>query len=103
MYNEDEQARRSPITSRAGPYNGGPISRTNGRAYQARSSITEETGREDNEYEEAPNESDVSPVNVGPPPRSEDQYISALRYRFPNRPKSDYAYSKPAGPGGKYF
>ena len=103
MYNEDEQVIRSPLTSRAGSYNEGLTSRTNGRPYQARSSITEETGREDNEYEGAPNESDVPPVNVGPPPRSEDQYISALRYRFPNRPKSDYAYSKPAGPAGKYF
>jgi hypothetical protein len=95
MYNEDEQTKRS------GSYNDGPASRTTGRAYQARSSITEENGREDNEYEEATNDLDGSPTNVGPPQRSEDQYIAALRYRFPSRPKTDYAYSKPVGPAGK--
>lgn len=103
MYNEDLQSTRSPSGSRSGSYADGPPSRNNARAYQTRSSITEETARDDNEYEEPNNGANESPQNDRPPPRAEDQYIAALRYRFPNRPKDDYAYSKPLGPIGMMF
>ncbi len=100
MYNDDLQSNRSQSGSRAGSYGNGPATRNNGRGYQARSSIVEETGQDDNEYEGAPNAGDESPRNERPPQRSEDQYIAALRYRFPNRPKNDYSYTKPIGPTG---
>ncbi len=103
MYNEDEQATRSTATSRTGSYNDGPLSRPNVRAYQSRSSIIEENGQENNEYEETLDDPDRSPDNTRPPQRSEDQYIAALRYRFPNRPKTDYAYSKPVGPASMFY
>lgn len=103
MYNEDLQSTRSPSGSRSGSYADGPASRNNARAYQTRSSITEETARDDNEYEEPTDDADQSPpANDRPPQRPEDQYIAALRYRFPNRPKNDYAYSRPAGPLGMF-
>lgn len=102
MYNEDLQSTRSPSGSRSGSYADGPASRINARPYQARSSITEETARDDNEYEEPTNEGDSSPAIDRPPPPPQDQYIAALRYRFPNRSKNDYAYSKPLGPAGMF-
>ena len=102
MYNDERQSTRSPTLSRTGSYTDGPAPRSNGRAYQSRSSITEDIVREDNEYEEALDEVDASSTNVRPPQRSEDQYIAALRYRFPNRPKNDYSYTKPSGPLGMF-
>jgi hypothetical protein len=98
MYNDERQSTRSPTTSRAGSYNDGPGSRINAAGYQSRSSINEENDREDNEYEEPSGDNDDAARNDRPPQRSEDQYIAALRHRFPNRPKKDYAYSKPIGP-----
>lgn len=100
MHSDERQSTRSPTTSRSDSYRDGPTPRANGNAYQTRSSITEENGKGYNEYEETVDDVDDPPANVRPPQRSEDQYIAALRYRFPNRPKTDYAYSKPLGPSG---
>ncbi|CAF0895467.1 unnamed protein product [Adineta ricciae] len=94
MFGDERESIRSPTTSR-----NGPMSRTNDRSYQQRSSITEDTERDDNEYEEPSNDLDEQPSKIDrPPPPPQEQYISALRYRFPNRPKTDYAYSKPVAP-----
>jgi hypothetical protein len=101
MYSDERQSSRSPTTSRTDSYRDGPAPRTNGRGYQLRSTITEQTERDDNEYEEALEDDEQARIEP-PPQRSEDQYIAALRYRFPNRPKSDYAYSKPPGPAGNF-
>jgi len=99
MYSDEQQSTRSPATSRTDSYRDGPGLRTNNeRAYQLRSTANKENGTEDNEYEETPGDDDEPARNELPPPRSEDQYIAALRYRFPSRPKTDYAYSKPLGP-----
>jgi hypothetical protein len=102
MYSEERQSSRSPTISRTDSYRDGPSSRINDRGYQLRSTIPEYNGTDDNEYEETPGSVDESARNERPPQRSEDQYIAALRYRFPSRPKSDYAYSKPVAPGSKF-
>src|SRR4051794_12671840 len=98
MYNDERQSTRSPTTSRTGSYTDGPGSRINTRPYQARSSITEDNIREDNEYEDGLHDINESTRSAGPPQNSEDQYIAALKYRFPNRSKNDYAYRRPSGP-----
>ncbi|CAF1168232.1 unnamed protein product [Adineta steineri] len=97
MLSDERQSQRSPTTSRTGPYRDGPASRATDRGYQQRSSIDEENDR-DNEYEEPSNDIDEETRNEPRPQRNEDPYISALRHRFPNRPKNDYSYSKPLGP-----
>ncbi len=103
MSSAERQSTRSPtITSRSDSYRDGPTSRAAGRPYQQRSSITEENEREDNEYEEALDDVDEQSKPERPPQRSEDQYISALRYRFPNRAVTDYVYSKPVGPASMF-
>ncbi|CAF2080458.1 unnamed protein product [Rotaria magnacalcarata] len=97
MFSDERESTRSPTTSKTDSYRGGPMSRENDHPYQRRSSMSEENERDDNEYEAAPEDID-EPPRRGPPPPREDQYIAALRYRFPNRPKTDYAYSKPLAP-----
>ena len=95
MYSDTRLSTRSPTGSRTDSYADGPGPRSNVGAYQTRSSVTEDTVREDNEYEEAPDDiEETSRAADRPPQRSEDQYIAALRYRFPNRAKDDYAYKK---------
>ena len=115
MYSDGRQSTRSPTNSRSDSYrNGASVAdapgRLNPRAdsgpYQRRSSILESDEREDNDYEQALYDSDEGPAETArppAPPRNEDPYVSALRYRFPNRAKSDYVYSKPAGPTSKSF
>ncbi|CAM2718812.1 unnamed protein product [Rotaria socialis] len=97
MFGDERESTRSPTTSKTDSYRGGPMSRENDHPYQRRSSLNEEYERDDNEYEAAPEDISES-QKKGPPPPREDQYIAALRYRFPNRPKTDYAYSKPLVP-----
>jgi hypothetical protein len=92
MYSDERHSTRSPTTSRTDSYREGPSLRPVGRP-----SITEDE-REDNEYEQTPYNGDEPSVADRPPPRSEDQYKSALQYRFPNRPKTDITYSRPPGP-----
>lgn len=98
MYSDERQSARSPTTSRTDSYGDGPRARTNGHAYQRRSSIIEENGSGDNEYEGGLEDAEEPTPNVRPPQRAEDQYVAALQHRFPSRPKSDYSYSKPIGP-----
>lgn len=69
----------------------------NGRAYQRRSSYNEDMERDDNYLPSASDDVDEQSKSDQPPPPREDQYIAALRHRFPSRPKTDYAYSKPLG------
>jgi hypothetical protein len=95
MASDERPSTRSPTTSRTDSYRDGLGSRTNANAYNRRSSITDGN---DNEYEEPGNDVDDRSINDIPPQRREDQYIAALRHRFPNRPKTDYSYSRPVGP-----
>lgn len=103
MYNERQNIVRSPTGSRRGSYESGPKPALNGRPYQPHSLITEEAPpRDDNEYGEAIDEREEEPRSEPQPPRpKDDPYIEALRHRFPNRPKNDYAYTRPPGPLGK--
>lgn len=106
MYSDDRQSSRSPTNSRAGSYREGPVGRFTNRsdsgAYQQRSSIMEADEREDKEYDQPVYDSeDASVETPRPRPTNDDPYVSALHYRFRNRPKSDYVYSKPSGPPGR--
>ena len=111
MYSDGRQSSRSPTNSRSDTYRNGASGsdapgRLNTRAdsgpYQQRSSILESDERDDNDYEQAVYDTDEGPADTPrPTTRNEDPYVSALRYRFPNRPKTDYVYSKPAGPAGR--
>lgn len=103
ILSDERQSTRSPTISRTDSYRDGPMSNPTDRPYQQRSSITEDIEREDNDYEEPSNESGSQERDDRPPPRREDQYIAALRYRFPNRPKTDYAYKQPVGPAGIFI
>ncbi|CAF1223167.1 unnamed protein product [Rotaria sordida] len=98
MLNTERQSIRSPTTSQVDSYGNGSIARTNGRPYQLRSSTIDEHEREDNEYDPTLDDIDEQERTYRPPPRNEDPYISALKFRFPHRAKSDYVYSRPAGP-----
>jgi hypothetical protein len=91
MASDERQSTRSPTTSRSDSYRDGTGLRSNGNPYNRRSSITDGN---DNEYEDPTNDVDDVP-NIRPPQRKEDQYLAALRHRFPNRPKTDYSYSRP--------
>ena len=112
MYSDGRQSPRSPTNSQSDSYRNGSSTAAPGRVnargdsgpYQRRSSILESDEREDNDYEQAVYETDEGPTETPRPiPRNEDPYVSALRYRFPNRSKNDYVYSKPAGPTSKLF
>ncbi|CAF2642463.1 unnamed protein product [Rotaria sp. Silwood2] len=98
MLSAGRQSTRSPTTSQTDSYGAGSVPRTNGRPYPQRSSINEENERDDNEYEPASDDIDEQERTYRPPPRNEDPYLSALKLRFPNRPRTDYAYSRPSGP-----
>ncbi|UJR09263.1 hypothetical protein I4U23_013509 [Adineta vaga] len=80
MLGDERRSIRSPTTSPNGSYR---------------------DERDDNEYEEPSNDLEEQPRNDGPPLPAQDQYISALRHRFPNRSKNDYVYSKPIGPSNQ--
>lgn len=106
MYSGGQTSTRSASGSRTDSYDHPSNIKLNGRPYQARSSITEDAPRDDNEYAEASDINDqddeqTSKVNI-PPPKKEDQYMMALNHRFHNRPKSDYSYKAPPGPKGKF-
>ncbi|CAF1296066.1 unnamed protein product [Rotaria sp. Silwood1] len=98
MLSAERQSTRSPTTSQTDSYGTGIASRANGRPYQQRSSITGENERQDDEYGTAPDDMDEQERTYRPPPRNEDPYLSALKIRFPNRPRGDYAYTRPTGP-----
>lgn len=95
MLSDERLSMRSPTNSRTDSYQDRPTY----KGYQRPQTISEE-GETYNEYETTADDDNERRKTEPPPQRSEDQYMAALRYRFPNRSKSDYAYSKPNNPSG---
>ena len=93
MLSDERQSVHSLATSRSSSYRDGTASRS---SYQQRPSIAEENEEMYYEYDTALNVSDQQEKSDRPPLPKEDPYLSALRYRFPNRSRGDYVYSKPA-------
>jgi hypothetical protein len=103
MFSDVRRSAQSPTNSARDPYSEKITSRTNERRYGRPIESSEVDEQEDNDYEEAVYEDhDTSDEADRPLTRREDPYIAALRHRFPNRPKTDYVYSKPIGPSSMF-
>lgn len=100
---------RSPLTrvnndSRSSLYGNGSNSGRRDQRNQEPPSLDDVSERDENEYEEARDGSDGEETGkIVEPPRDEDPYIRALRYRFPNRSKKDYVYTRPNIASGLLF